>query len=96
MLVAVDLVIARSTATASLGATMYASPPLCAGMLLRVTALRRRRRDERGASAVEYGLLVAGIAAVIVAVVFALRPGRLLEPVPETCNSIGQNMGGDC
>ncbi len=29
-------------------------------------------RDERGASAVEYGLLVAGIAAVIVAVVFLL------------------------
>ena len=30
------------------------------------------KRDEDGASAVEYGLLVAGIAAVIVAVVFAL------------------------
>src|SRR5690242_18498536 len=28
-------------------------------------------RDERGASAVEYGLLVAGIAALILAVVFA-------------------------
>jgi pilus assembly protein Flp/PilA len=28
--------------------------------------------DERGASAVEYGLLVAGIAAMIVAVVFLL------------------------
>ena len=28
-------------------------------------------RDERGASAVEYGLLIAGIAAVIVLVVFA-------------------------
>jgi pilus assembly protein Flp/PilA len=31
-----------------------------------------RKDDERGASAVEYGLLVAGIAAVIVAVVFML------------------------
>ena len=30
----------------------------------------RRRDNDRGASAVEYGLLVAGIAAVIVAVVF--------------------------
>ncbi|CAM3630479.1 Flp family type IVb pilin [Nocardioides marinus] len=28
-------------------------------------------RDERGASAVEYGLLIAGIAALIVVVVFA-------------------------
>ena len=31
-----------------------------------------RRRSEDGASAVEYGLLVAAIAAVIVAIVFAL------------------------
>ena len=31
---------------------------------------RRVDRDEAGASAVEYGLLVAGIAALIVAVVF--------------------------
>ena len=30
------------------------------------------RRDDRGASAVEYGLLVAGIAAVVVAAVFLL------------------------
>ena len=33
---------------------------------------RLAKMDERGASAVEYGLLVAGIAAVIVAVVFLL------------------------
>ena len=32
-------------------------------------------RDERGASAVEYGLLVAGIAAVIVGAVFGLGQG---------------------
>ena len=31
-----------------------------------------RRRNEDGASAVEYGLLVAAIAAVIVGIVFAL------------------------
>ena len=30
-----------------------------------------RRQDETGASAVEYGLLVAGIAALIVLIVFA-------------------------
>ena len=33
---------------------------------------RMAKMDERGASAVEYGLLVAGIAAVIVAIVFLL------------------------
>ena len=34
-----------------------------------------RRRLERGASAVEYGLLIAGIAALIVIVVFAFGGG---------------------
>lgn len=33
---------------------------------------RKAAMDERGASAVEYGLLVAGIAALIVATVFLL------------------------
>jgi pilus assembly protein Flp/PilA len=32
-------------------------------------------RDERGASAVEYGLLIAGIAAMIVVAVFAFGGG---------------------
>jgi pilus assembly protein Flp/PilA len=32
-------------------------------------------RDERGASAVEYGLLIAGIAALIVVVIFAFGGG---------------------
>ena len=40
---------------------------------------RLAKMDERGASAVEYGLLVAGIAAVIVVVVFAL--GTTLQGV---------------
>jgi len=34
-----------------------------------------RGRDERGASAVEYGLLIAGIAAIIVVAVFAFGGG---------------------
>jgi len=39
--------------------------------LLRIMiAAKKAEMDERGASAVEYGLLVAGIAALIVAVVF--------------------------
>ena len=48
---------------------------------------RLAKMDERGASAVEYGLLVAGIAAVIVAVVFVL--GNTLNGVfTKTNNSI--------
>ena len=46
---------------------------------------RLAKMDERGASAVEYGLLVAGIAAVIVAVVFLL--GNTLNGAFSTTNS---------
>ena len=46
---------------------------------------RLAKMDERGASAVEYGLLVAGIAAIIVAVVFLL--GDTLEGVFSNTNS---------
>ena len=53
-------------------------------------------RDERGASAVEYGLLVAGIAAVIVGAVFILGQGVFLNLFTETCNSISQNQGTTC
>jgi pilus assembly protein Flp/PilA len=52
--------------------------------------------DERGASAVEYGLLVAGIAAVIVGTVFILGQGVFLNLFTETCNSISQNQGTTC
>ena len=53
---------------------------------------RLAKMDERGASAVEYGLLVAGIAAVIVAVVFLL--GSTLDGVfQDTNNSI--SSGGN-
>ncbi len=45
------------------------------------------RKNEKGASAVEYGLLVAAIAALIVIVVFAL--GGVVKGVfSKTCNSI--------
>ena len=49
--------------------------------------IRRSRADEKGASAVEYGLLVALIAAVIVLVVLALG-GILKEAFFETCNAV--------
>ena len=48
------------------------------------------RRDEDGASAVEYGLLVAGIAALIVLIVFAF--GGMIEDVFKgTCDTIDSN-----
>ena len=59
-------------------------------------ATARGDRDERGASAVEYGLLVAGIAAVIVGAVFVFGQGVFLNLFTETCNSIGQNMNTTC
>lgn len=55
------------------------------------------RRSELGASAVEYGLLVAAIAAIIVLVVFAL--GLVTKGnFSETCSNIeGQvKTGTDC
>jgi pilus assembly protein Flp/PilA len=57
---------------------------------------RFAKMDERGASAVEYGLLIAGIAALIVAVVF-LFGGVLKNIFRGTCNSIGGSAGaGTC
>lgn len=54
----------------------------------------RAERDEAGASAVEYGLLVAGIAALIVAVVF-LFGGMISDTFQGTCDTIAtsQNAG---
>ena len=48
------------------------------------------RRDENGASAVEYGLLVAGIAALIVAIVF-LFGGVIKSAISKTCGTISSN-----
>ena len=45
------------------------------------------RKDEKGASAVEYGLLVAAIAALIVIIVFALG-GVVKDVFPNTCATI--------
>ncbi len=48
---------------------------------------RLAKMDERGASAVEYGLLVAGIAAVVVGIVFVLG-GTLSGVFSSTNDSI--------
>jgi pilus assembly protein Flp/PilA len=48
---------------------------------------RTAKMSERGASAVEYGLLIAGIAALIVVVVFAFG-GSLSGIFSKTCKSV--------
>jgi pilus assembly protein Flp/PilA len=55
------------------------------------------RRDEEGASAVEYGLLVAGIAALIVAIVF-LFGGMISDVFSSTCTKVstGASTGSTC
>jgi pilus assembly protein Flp/PilA len=60
-----------------------------------ILGARTARTDDRGASAVEYGLLIAGIAALIVVVVFAFG-GVLSNIFSTTCNSVGQSGGGTC
>jgi pilus assembly protein Flp/PilA len=45
------------------------------------------RKNEKGASAVEYGLLVAAIAALIVVIVFLLG-GVVQEVFSDTCSTI--------
>jgi pilus assembly protein Flp/PilA len=58
---------------------------------------RLARRDEDGASAVEYGMLVAGIAALIVAVVF-LFGGMIQDVFSSTCQKIATSgsIGSTC
>ena len=58
---------------------------------------QRDKMDERGASAVEYGLLIAGIAALIVTVVFLLG-GQIKDTFQDTCDTIaGAGSGsGTC
>jgi pilus assembly protein Flp/PilA len=56
-------------------------------MIAYMRAVRRHAKDDTGASAVEYGLLIAAIAAVIVVVVFAL--GSVVKSkFQKTCNGV--------
>ena len=57
----------------------------------KIQALRATR--DRGATAVEYGLIVAAIAAVIVVTVVTLG-GRIEAAFKTTCNNVG--TGGAC
>ncbi|MGA8247639.1 MAG: Flp family type IVb pilin [Nocardioides sp.] len=58
---------------------------------------RLAKMDERGASAVEYGLLIAGIAALIVVVVFAFG-GVIQNIFKHTCSSVAKSdsAAGSC
>ena len=64
------------------------------------TILLRARRAlrttvDKGASAVEYGLMVAAIAALIVGTVFALG-GFVKSTFDKTCDALNKPTGGDC
>jgi pilus assembly protein Flp/PilA len=57
---------------------------------------RLAKLDERGASAVEYALLVSGIAAVIAIIVYAFG-GMLATVFDKTCDSVGSSASaGTC
>jgi pilus assembly protein Flp/PilA len=51
---------------------------------------RVAKMDERGASAVEYGLLIAGIAALIVVVVFAFGD-NIKDVFSDTCKAVASS-----
>jgi len=51
-----------------------------------------RRSDETGASAVEYGLLIAGVTALIVVAVF-LFGHSVLDLFVHTCDTVGSTDG---
>jgi len=59
-----------------------------------ITRIRTALRHDEGASAVEYGLLVAAIAAIIVAIVFLL--GQRVSSVFESTNECISAQGVGC
>ncbi|WP_203335391.1 Flp family type IVb pilin [Nocardioides limicola] len=52
-------------------------------------------RSESGASAVEYGLLIAGVAALIVAAVFILG-GTVRDSYEDFCTDVATRTGSTC
>ncbi len=55
----------------------------------------RKTASERGASAVEYGLLVAGIAALVVVAIFALGP-VVSSAFSDTCAKVDAKVSATC
>ena len=56
-------------------------------MIRTIRRVQAAKRSDEGASAVEYGLLVAAIAAVIVVIIFALG-GVIKSVFSKTCTTI--------
>jgi pilus assembly protein Flp/PilA len=74
-------------ATEAQHAQISTDRPGGSSMIAYMRAVRRHAKDDTGASAVEYGLLIAAIAAVIVVVVFAL--GSVVKSkFQKTCNGV--------
>ena len=61
--------------------------------LLTMYAGQKAKMDERGASAVEYGLMIAGIAALIAGVVFAFSD-TISDLFTDTETAITDTSGG--
>ena len=59
-----------------------------------ITRIRTMIRHDEGATAVEYGLLIAGIAAIIVAIVFTL--GRQVQGAFQTTSNCISSSGTSC
>ena len=59
---------------------------------LRIMIAARTAKSERGASAVEYGLLIAGIAALVVVIVFAFGD-NIKDIFSETCDAVASGSG---
>jgi pilus assembly protein Flp/PilA len=72
----------------------YGGTPVVTYLRIMLDA-RLAKMDERGASAVEYGLLIAGIAALIVVVVFAFG-GLLSKVFQNTCKSVARSTANSC
>ena len=67
-------------------------------MLNYIWRIQKARKEQNGASAVEYGLLVAAIAAIIVLIVFAI--GKFVKQAfQDTCTGLDSGInaaGANC
>jgi pilus assembly protein Flp/PilA len=56
---------------------------------------RSKERDEIGASAIEYGLLISGVAAMIVVIVFVFGQA-IAGSILDTCDQVATANGSTC
>ncbi len=62
---------------------------------LRIVLAVRIGRDERGASAVEYGLLISGVAALIVVIILAFGD-NVKDLFDDTCDTVNGASTSGC